>query len=317
MQSGNSQVLITIKKITFFFVILIILDFLIGYGVEYLYFKQKSGTHARMTFAIESTTADLLILGSSSASHHYIPEVFKETLNLTTYNAGYDGTNILYVEAVFKIIINRYSPRIIILNITPDELSNFPGYNRLSVLLPYCKKYPELKEKIFRNRKYERLKLFSHIYPYNSTVLTNLKGIFIKESDQNFNNGYVPLYRTLDTTKLMPQYKSNYSELDPGHLNALQEIIKLCKEKNIQLYLFISPIFNYCNNESVSIKKIIEISAANGIKYKSYLTDERFKGHTALFQDNGHMNHAGANLYSKIISGYILNDLDRQRENDN
>lgn len=314
MVKTKNEILLTFQRISILILLVFSMDFLIGSGLEWLYFRQKTGTSARITFGIDSTRADLLILGSSGATHHYVPSVFKEVLNLSTYNAGKDGIDVLYTNAILKIILKRYSPKIIILNVTPYEFTNYAGYERLSVLLPYCFRHPELKEILYLRGNSERLKIISHTYPYNSSFLTILKGVFYTNPDTIIDNGYVALFKKIDPVQSKVQAIAHYIDLDPIRINAMNEILELCKKKGISFYLSMSPIYYYNNEGSVVLKKIEEISGKAEIPFLNLVNDNRFKGETNLFQDNGHMNHLGAVEYSNIVADYILEDLLKKKQ---
>ncbi|MGH2649255.1 MAG: hypothetical protein ACRDE8_16865, partial [Ginsengibacter sp.] len=69
-----------IIKLFVLFITIIFLDFAIGSLLSSFYFKQKSGFLYRTTYAIEKTNEDVIIFGSSTATHDYYPGVFKERL---------------------------------------------------------------------------------------------------------------------------------------------------------------------------------------------------------------------------------------------
>ncbi|HET7116179.1 MAG TPA: hypothetical protein VFI29_06795, partial [Hanamia sp.] len=154
-----------------FLTILFILDYSIGNLLKYLYFRQGSGSLYAITYSIDSTKADLLVIGSSTAHHSYYPEAFQNRLGMSYYNTGNDGTSIFYHYAVLKSILKRYSPKMVILEFDIGEFnSDQKSYDRLSALLPYYYNHPELRPIIKLKSKFERIKLLSKIYPFNSMV---------------------------------------------------------------------------------------------------------------------------------------------------
>jgi hypothetical protein len=100
-----------IARVLFVFIIVMIMDFGIGRVLKAFYFKQTSGIDYRTTYSIDKTRADVLIFGSSTAIHDYIPGTIEKRLNLSTYNVGRDGISILYDYAVLKTILKRYTPK--------------------------------------------------------------------------------------------------------------------------------------------------------------------------------------------------------------
>jgi hypothetical protein len=172
---------IMVKKLIYNFalvaIVVFVIDFSIGKTLRYYYFKETSGLHYRTTYSMEKTEAELLVLGSSRANHHYVPEIFEDELKMSFYNTGRDGSRLLYNYAVFRSILKRYTPKIIILDIGFDELySDAEEYARLSPLLPYYKNHPEIRDLIEKRSSFEKIKLLSNIYPFNSSLLAIAMG---------------------------------------------------------------------------------------------------------------------------------------------
>jgi hypothetical protein len=129
------------------FLIVFLFDWAGGAILRYFYFSQTSGLGYRTTYSIDSTRANILVFGSSRANHHYVPEVFEDSLKMSFYNTGRDGNFLFYNYAIFKAILKRYTPKILIMDINPDELYYNPdSYDRLSSLLPYYKDHPEIRD---------------------------------------------------------------------------------------------------------------------------------------------------------------------------
>ena len=137
MKTESGDVIRFIKKGSIFLLALFLLDFLIGMGISGLFSKQKGGQIYQTTMGLESVHTDVLVFGASNASHHYVPSVFRDSLGMSFFNLGRDGMDILYGKAIFNGIVRRYCPKIIIINLSPTELSTDLSYDRLSPLLPY------------------------------------------------------------------------------------------------------------------------------------------------------------------------------------
>ena len=124
----NAYLYFTAKMILLLFIIFL-LDFSIGQILRYFYFKSECGRQYRATYAIEKTTADVLIFGSSRAYHHYIPPLIENKLKQSCYNTGSPGQYLLYNYATLKAVLKRYTPKIIILDVTAGDLKT--GYEHL------------------------------------------------------------------------------------------------------------------------------------------------------------------------------------------
>ena len=295
-------------KLIIFFVIIFVLDYSIGSILRYFYFKQESGLQYRTTYSIEKTTADLLIFGSSRANHHYDPNVFEKRLNLPYYNVGRDGNFILYHSAVLKGVLARYTPKIVILDIIGGEFQkNQDSYDRLSSLLPYYKSHPEMRSIIELKSRFEKVKMLSFIYPYNSSMFT------IAVGNTEFNKkrrgdiqGYLPLTKVWNGTIQIDSSSTNY-EIDSIKVKAYETFIKNCIQSKVKLYIVCSPYFIKKNHSDYSVKLGQEIAKRNNIKFFDYSGDTTFTNNSTLFADIAHLNEKGATVLSNILIDNISN----------
>jgi hypothetical protein len=288
-------------------------DKALGFILHQLYFKQVAGECCRATYSIDSTKADILIFGSSRASHHYVPEVLEGNLHMSTYNTGRDGNYLLYNYAVIKAVTQRYSPKMIILDVNPIALFyRKDDYDRLSTLLPYYDSHPEIRDIVNRRSKYERFKLFSSLYPYNSLSLSVMVGnLEISKKLYVSDNGYLPFYEKMNsisrsTVKMKDNPEEIYSDsIDSYKIAALQDIAEICLKKNIPLVFVFSPIYSKLNNELAN-HKLLTIVKANNVKYLDYSEDSTFVNHPQYFQDESHMNDDGARIFSKKLAEELI-----------
>lgn len=206
-------------------------DQFIGFLMERMYFAQKHGPAAETTFTFTQMNQDAIILGSSRGRRNYNPKYITDSLGISCYNAGHDGQTIFYEQAIIRMALSRYTPKLVILDLNPEEMYyREVHYDRLNVLAPYYHRYPEVKDiyllKGVRNRRQsesgfllpsthvaadfwhthgameqvvlpfnvEEYKMTSVLYRYNSSILDILTGIFKKrKSDAGFKplNGVI------------------------------------------------------------------------------------------------------------------------------
>jgi len=301
------------KRTVIVLIVLIIADQLIGRTLRHLYFSQVAGEYYRATYTIDSTKADILIFGSSRASHHYVPDIFEEKLNMGFYNTGRDGNFLLYNYATFKAVTKRYSPKLIIFDINPWELFYLQSnYERLSSLLPYYNDHPELREIVELKGPFEKYKLYSASYPFNSKLINIGIGILeLSKTKYASQKGYMPLYNKMKDITANNYLTENIGEIDKNEINALSYIATYCKSNKISLLFVYSPVFNN-SKKSFATKIISDIAIAEQAHYLDFSNDSIFDNHPEYFQDNLHLNDDGAKLYSEIISNYI-----KKMESDN
>jgi hypothetical protein len=294
-----------------FALIVFIADQIAGRALQWLYFKQNHGFLYKTTYTFNKVNTPVLIIGSSRANHHYYPGIFEDSLKLKCFNSGLDGGHIFYYDAVLKCVLKRYTPKIIVLDLLPQELEYNPeDYDHLSVLLPYYSTHPEIRDLILLRDKYEQIKLFSAIYPFNSLIIPSLTGsldLHHKGADETKLKGFDPGYNSVLKEKLKAAYYKN--DIDTITVNTLQYFIKECSYRKIKLFMVVSPVFINHKNESksISIAKIM----ANRYRFKlwDYSKDPYFLKHPELFNDIAHLNPTGAKIFSELIAGSIKSTL--------
>ena len=300
-------------KVIFFIIALIILDKVIGEMMEYFYFKQESGFQYRTIYAMNETTADVVVLGASTVTHHYVPDIFEDSLNMSFYNAGRDGSGIFQHYALMKAILKRYTPKVILLDLHPEALMTTPqDYDRLSELLPFYETHKEIRPVLELRSPYEKYKIFSSIYPYNSAILSIIMGNleFNKTRKSDFK-GYVPLSRVMENKKPHTIEYQNFS-IDTVKVRILKEITAEAKAANTQLIAVRSPKYMFVDNRSTRLIK--NILAENNILYLNYSVDQEFLKNPTYFSDESHLNKDGAALFSSIIVREIRNYLPQKNQ---
>jgi len=284
--------------------IVFILDFTIGRGLRHFYFTQSSGFNYRTAYAMEMTEAEILVLGSSRANHNYIPEIFEDSLNMSFYNAGRDGAGVLYQTALLKSVLKRYTPELIIIDYYGSFEKGIPDLDNKSTLLPFYRTHDEIREFVTANNKYEKIKLLSEIYPFNSEVLSIAIGnLEINKSRQPDNKGYVPLYREWQSDLDSADTESIY-EPDPYKIDACSELLNIAANSNSKVVAIYSPIFREnANRQEIEICR--NLCSAENVPFWDFSDDTLFLNDRKLFQDVQHLNHNGAYIFSLLIVNRI------------
>lgn len=298
------------KTLVFLF-IFFLLDFAIGSILTRLYSKQKPGEIYRITYSLDSTKQDILIFGSSTANHHYIPEIFKKRMNLSCYNTGKDNQMILYNYAILKGVLERYSPKIVILDFNRGEFkADEQSYDRLSSLIPYYKSHPEIRKIIELRSPYEKYKMFSQIYPYNSLIFTIFMGATFSHEERkhvNEQNGYIPLTKSC-YTRLTVDTSYGTSLLDSNKINAFKSFVKDCRNANVKLFVVLSPLLIKYLHGDPSVNVAMKIAKKYNVPVFSFINDPLFHNHLLFADDGTHLNDRGAKIFtSQVIDSMIKN----------
>lgn len=296
----NKLLLFSLKLLTLFFCVALG-DFLVGGLLQHFYFSQKSGSLYRTTYSMDSTKAEMLVFGSSRANHHYVPEIFEGGLDISFYNTGRDGNFIFYNYAIFKTILNRYNPKIVIFDINPSEFNySITSYDRLSALLPYVSINNSITEIIQCRSPFEKIKLLSSIYPYNSLLTTIFIGnLTLNKSRKADVKGYVPIFRQKSDIQATV-FDTLVCNFDTLKLHYLKEVVRLCNQHDVQLIFVQSPsLISYKYNEAENFLQGF-ITQNKGI-YLNYNNDSVFLSNPRYFADAMHLNDSGARCFSELL----------------
>lgn len=272
------------------------MDYVVGNSLRYFYFNQQSGRHYRTTYAMDSTRADVLVFGSSRASHHYVSKAFEDSLKMSFYNTGRNLHGIFYQTAVLKSILNRYRPKLIILDYAGNQRSD-DIYDGLPSLLPYYKKNSAIRVMIDDELHLEKIKLMSETYPFNSKLLLIAIGnLELGKQYRKGVKGYIPLYGEwkgeLRSVKVDP--------VDSEKLAALNDFITLVNESGAEVIVVYSPIFMNFNSKDEFNGLSDEFPIGN-VPFWDFTKDTLFLNNSHFFKEEGHLNDRGAQIFSQLL----------------
>jgi hypothetical protein len=294
--------------ILLFLSIVAVLDFSVGKVLKYFYFKQKTGYQYRINYALNQSKADIYILGSSRAMHHYDPLLITQKTGMKCYNAGENGMNLLYSYLIFNGIIERHNPQIFILELNVDDfIKTETSYDRLSVMLPYYNAHPEFSEILYKRSKLEKLKLVSQIYPFNSDILQIIYGNIAEnnaESKSKDFEGYIPLTGEWDKAHdVLKNLKTD--KTDTFKLQKFEEMIRIAQKKNIRMVITVSPVYGVCEKPLTSIILAEEICKKHNVPFLINYQNKYFLTRPFLFKDPSHLNKKGAELLTYMLIDQI------------
>lgn len=293
-----------IKKLLFLIVILALCDFALGHALEYFYFRQINGRLFGITRTLETQTAEIVIMGSSRAEYHYNPEIITKKLQMPCYNAGQISQGVLYDHAVLQVILERYTPKAVIVDIASTEFEySEESYDKLTALNPYVGKHPVLWETLTLRSKTERFKHLSSIYPYNSMFARIAAGNLKLKTRDSTETGFIALDNIWKQPIRMVSFTGS-AKIDPNKVEAFKAIQQLCAHNGIKLFVCASPTFMKAEGTPASIKIAKDLCASAGIPFFDDLQNSTFI-HNELFNDVAHLNSTGANLYSQQLAEKI------------
>ena len=295
-----------ILKLLLFVTTVMLMDLIIGYVLRKNYFSQKAGPDYLTIYSMEKSEADMFIFGSSRATNILNPDIFKEQLNLSCYNAGRPGEPIFYHYAVLKSVLKRTKPKIIVLSFDAGLFNINPeSYDRLSVLLPFYTSHPEIRSILSLKRPHEKVKMLSHIYPYNSHLISIISGNSkYAKMRYAYSNGFSALKKTY-TGPIKTMDYSDKKVLDSIKINVCKAFIQECYNSGVELYIVCPPYLLNSTGTDLSLIEGKRIAHEYNINFLDYSRDTFFTKRIELYADFRHLNEKGANLFSHMVAEKI------------
>jgi len=300
-------------KILLLLVVIIVVDFLLGFVLDKMMANQKSELYGEITW-VKKNKPDIIVLGTSKASHGYIPEIITKGIDYSCYNLGQDGSNVIATLAIISNILQIYTPKIIIYDLIGQEFDmEMVSSARFKNELPYIKNNEKIIHLIKEEDKYFTLRTLSKLYPYNNRLLPLVTGLF-QEYDFVKLYGYKPLYDNKLEDALKTETKYDYRTENENNVlkQAFKELLEEIKDRNIELVLINSPQWFFADGSpkyefSQSLAAILKQYEINiyeiGTQNYPQLNNKQY------YRDMAHLNHEGAMVFSGILNQLLKDKL--------
>ncbi|MBR3906755.1 MAG: hypothetical protein IKJ61_01500 [Bacteroidaceae bacterium] len=284
-----------------FILLLVCTDFAIGKALKYLSTFAIGGDTYKNNYIAEKIDEEIIIMGSSRASRHYVSSIFEDSIGLTCYNAGVEGNGIICAYAYTVMYTQHHTPEIIVFDVVKGydlNINDNMKYLGRAKLFYDNEQIADIFKEISSTEPY---KMQSYMYRYNSKPLQIIADMIAPQQDEI--KGYRPLYGTIKHPKTGG--KENEIKYDSLKIKYIERFISLCKQKEIQLFFAISP--NYHQTNIINYSPVVSLAEEHNIPLFNHLNDTTFIGKQHYFYDNVHLNNEGATAYTNIIVNELKN----------
>ena len=293
--------------ILLFFAIVGIVDVGIGICGRYLRSHAKGGITRQFDDLVMKDKHDVLVLGSSRAHSHYDTPFLSDTLGLDVYNAGYEGNGVILAYGILDLVLNRYSPRIVLFDVEPafDVIVYQPDNNDtryINLLKPYYKDndIPEIIKGVSRE---EWNKVQSGMIRYNTNILRMLADNVTNRGIEKC--GFAPLNGKIEKEPEQEHQKPKEYIIDELKLAFVEKLIDQCQSHNVTLIFVASPKYGKNTSDLEPVKQIAE---KRGVLFLDYYDDPIFLSHKDWFKEPMHLNKEGARVFSKILAKRLIKE---------
>jgi len=291
-------------NIAIFFAIIAVVDFSLGKVFHYLQARAGGRTGAEY-YVCEKATEDVIIMGSSRASHHYVPEIITEKTGMSCFNAGQDGNGIILQYGRWKMLSERYAPKLLIYDISSGfDMSVNDNMTYIDRLKPFCGD-AIVKDYISSIFPMEWLKTLSSMYCYNYKFI-EMAFDLLRNEDYKNACGYIPLnghIRNEIIEKAQPE-KHTSVETDSVKLYYLEQLVKEAGMKNTQVVFVVSPSWKGGYYTTGAYSYVKTMAEKYSILFLEYIDSEMCED-PDNFEDSSHLNDKGARAFTEDLVSRI------------
>lgn len=297
-------------KLTIFALLFVAIDQAIGRSLTWLSYRAKGGSTGKNNEVIHRVNSDIILFGSSRCAHHYVPSVFSDSLGMSCYNAGRDGSGIILMYPYYKLISTRHIPKLVIYDISGYDVGTDDSTKYLSYLRPLYG-HPVVEHLVNVISPTEKYKLLCQSYRYNGNCL-RIVGNALHPAIED-EQGYEPLKGIVGyKPKVENTYKPIQKSIDHFKEDILKRMIEACRQNGSDIVFTVSPSYGHAH-VSPYYRAMSAFCNENGIPFLYYQNDPRFIYKQNYFKDGSHMNQTGAEVYTREIVREILNLINRRR----
>jgi hypothetical protein len=274
-------------------VLVILLDWV--YTTVYLHSFDRG--KVEKVFNSKARNYDVLILGSSRANNHFVPELF-EKKGLKTFNYGMSGAHLFEASLMLKLMAERnYKIKTVLLE-ADLGLSNEKESDAIAAkFLPYIHHSETIKKHFLQHENFNEL-FYIPFYRYvDFDALIGFREMYNTATDKPTNIldhlGYHPL------GKKPGNMKNDIRALKPIRNKYYEEIKQICKQNHYNLITVMTPM---CSN----VKGLDYFEKANKIYPEIHNLENVVQG-DQYFSSCGHLNDTGARMFTTTIIKRFFN----------
>lgn len=296
-----------IKKLIISAVILSVgffsIDNLVGYIGELALKKLPDFGNelCKTNYRLNRVKTDIIIVGSSRASHHYHSAILIDSINnylcknYTLYNVGIGGQFVDCNACTVESILNRYKPKLIIFDTNEQSFNEKSNWRKhLRRYEPFYKNNIAVKDYLDRMGIKEKIRARINMCRYNSKSIFILGGLRHRGVP---NNGYEPLYNVMKSTTSNNKKTTKGNGKNDFSIYSFNKMLALCKELNTKILIVSSPRYKPTNNNDM----IQSICNKFDTPYIEIYNTDYYNNHPELFYDKNHLNNEGAIIYTQMF----------------
>lgn len=293
--------------------LLFCIDRIVGGAMERL-FRESPSDDGDLLGRGFARNPDVGVCGDSRAQNHYVVDSLEVMLGCRAYNFGRGGMSTGFQYGVAEMLLKRHVPRVWIMEVEPDIYAFKELTDRNSCFLPYTRTDPVAVELSDGRGRYERIKRWSRMYPYNS-LFVSLIADRLGKAPQN-RLGYVSLHGRMgdaDAGEAAGEAGEGRGgqdwnpPADSSKIRRLREIVRAMRANEVHLLAVRSPEFLRTEGERAYDRRkgsnLARVFEGLGVTYLDIDAERYPQFHDpSLYRDPVHLNERGALIFTRAIA---------------
>ncbi len=284
------------KRFLIFIIKIFLLTFFVLVALDLVYTKVylQSSNRGKIenVFNSKGRAYDVVILGSSRANNHFVAPMFEDK-GLKAFNYGMSGGHLFEASLLLKLMIERkYVIKNVILEADLNLSNEKESESVASKFMPYIH-----DSKVIADHFAEQPDFWVNYYlPFYRYIVfepqigfREMYNAALKKPTKLLDHlGYYPLGKNPNANM-----KNDLTNLKPLHNKYYEEIKHLCKINHINLIAVMTPMCT--NTKGLNYFEKVHQMYPEIHNYESTVQGDQF------FSSCGHMNDAGARLFTSVI----------------
>lgn len=294
---------------------LIACTFYFGYNYLNSKFRTPDVNYGDSFHNLPENSMDVIVLGSSHAQYSFVPSFFYQDTGLYSYMLGssFQPLNVSY--QMLKEALKTQKPELVILEVfsATYQIDNSNGdYDYRYVIAEYQMTGDEKYNTIDYISTKEKALSYKNEFINNHNNwrdIDDINSLFEENTDIDTTFGFVSNWEVyLPADNYWFSFKSDEdveADLEVEDMEALNNIYNLCKENDIELLLYMTPMDSIGEYEQSLRHKVWDWANDNNIPYIDMLeNDEQYDIRSAIHHDGFHAFINGASYITDLLANY-------------
>ena len=232
-----------------------------------------------------------------------------DSLGQSVYNAGLDGRFMSYNYCAINSILDRYTPKTIVLDISPNWLYG-KGIDNMDDLIVHYRGNKWASEVIKKNLSFnEYAKMNINLYRYASVLRHFIVRLCFGNMNEEVDKlcGYRPLMpKILESPLKLENLEAEIDSLNQGNVDMFRSTLERAKSKGVRVIVVESPAYQIRPKNDRSAQMMKKICQEEGVEFYDNSQLDQFLQHPEYFKDATHLNDNGARVYTELFLQQIV-----------